>query len=237
VNIIRRIVASGSSKWADAIIKAIEDIELDLGANRAHRLEIHDWMKKNKSRLWGSQKHPDKTIQAYLQQEHYGFKSVFGKEARKGYYTLLDSQLHPAPISPPTAPGSNTGHSAEMRVGEFLKNAGWVVSWVARMSYGYDLEAVRTTTTGAMETRRIEVKSSLGRCNPVFTQNEWVMAEEFGSEYWLAIVPNFSSTSKVAPTIHWIQDPFKNLKPKQSSIKQYRINSADWKSCSGGFRP
>lgn len=224
----------GDSEWVDAIIKAIENIELDLGANRAHRIGIQKWMKKNEPGLWSSQKFPDKTIQSYLQQEHFGFKSVYGKEERRGYYTLLDFSLPSAPtIPPPAAPGSNTGHPAELIVGDFIQRAGWNVSYVSRTNCGYDLEAKRMNTAGVEETRHVEVKSSIGKCTPELTENEWDTAKRVGSTYWLAIVPNFSAGGP--STIYWIQDPFNTVKPVPHSTKRYRINSKAWKPHSKGF--
>ena len=226
-------MARGPSKWAVPIGKAIDDIESRLGKDRANRKEIHNWLVANEPAIWSSVKDPKNVVQSYLQNESFGFKSVYGKEEKRGFYTLLDLSPPPAPTLPPPAPpGSNTGYPAEIIVGDFIEDAGWDVSYVARTNCGYDLMAKRTIA-GAIETRVVEVKSSIGMCNPVLTENEWDAAKQFGQEYWLAIVPNFSP--KVTPTIYWIRDPFKRVKAIPNTTKTFRINKTSWTPNIRGF--
>jgi len=234
-------MARKPSKWVGPIAEAIIDIESSLGI--AHRNDIFRWLAKNKSAIWGSVRKPHETVQSYIQMPKYGFVSVFGKDAGKGFYTynsaapsaaLVSTTPPSPPLPPPGAPGSNSGYSAEIQVGDFMASYGWTVSYVARTNCGYDLEATRTSG-GITETRCVEVKSSIGTCNSaILTQNEWTIANELGSDYWLAIVENFDSTV-TTPTIYWIKDPSRAVPSTTSTATTYRINRGDWAPVATGF--
>lgn len=235
-------MARKPSKWVGPITEAIIDIESRMGI--AHRNEIFQWLAINKPAIWGSVKKPHETVQAYIQVERYGFVSIFGKDAGKGFYTynstapaapMPSPTPPPPPLPPPAPPVANTGYSAEIQVGAFMANYGWTVSYVAREGCGYDLEATKTSG-GITETRYVEVKSSIKTCNSaILTQNEWTIAETLGSDYWLAIVENFDETIAI-PTIYWIQDPYNAVPSTASITTTYRINRGDWSLAATGFR-
>lgn len=89
-------MAKRRSKWTPPIAEAILSVEQIVGEKKARRLEIIDWLRENRPQIYNSVKRPEETIQYYLEQEEYGFVSVFGKVERKGFYTF-DSNAPNAP--------------------------------------------------------------------------------------------------------------------------------------------
>lgn len=95
-----------------------------------------------------------------------------------------------------------------------------LVEDVSDRDKGYDIET---------KDRSIEVKSFEAYPDPQLTSHEWSVAQKFGDRYWLYVVENVHTTSKV----HEIQNPCKKLAEivtvESTTTEMYRFKWADWK--------
>jgi hypothetical protein len=106
---------------------------------------------------------------------------------------------------------------AEIAVAHDLMRTGWTVSYVANVrSLGYDLEA-----TQGSQTLHIEVKSSVGLCRPVLTEEEWHAAQRFGDTHILAIMDYYGCTGQ---RISYVRNPAVNAFPIERQVSLFGIS-------------
>ncbi|WP_125812498.1 helicase-related protein [Actinoplanes sp. ATCC 53533] len=99
-----------------------------------------------------------------------------------------------------------------------LEGLGWVVDDRQTAGLGYDLFARRPGTT---DQRLIEVKGFIGDLRPVILeQHEWAQAQQRGRDYWLYVVLDCASQSRVAIRC---QDPAGTLAGGPKLIKRFKI--------------
>jgi len=106
----------------------------------------------------------------------------------------------PATPNPSSAPAISNWWSAERAVQSELEAMNWQVTDHSTGGLGYDLFAKKQTRT-----IYVEVKSSVGACSVVLTDNEMRAARLHKSDYVLAVLDNF--TPGLPPSIKWIWNP------------------------------
>ena len=110
----------------------------------------------------------------------------------------------------------NTGLGAERLVAAELVRLGWTVEYVGNQrGVGYDLSARR----GA-QTLCVEVKSSVGVCQPELTAAEWAGAQQHFERYVLAIVDFFGTDQA---QIWYVRDPAGTASTTERSVSVFRI--------------
>jgi len=93
---------------------------------------------------------------------------------------------------------------------------------VEKDNCGWDI----TSLKDGQVARYIEVKGRAGDGDVCLTENEWIKAQRFGTDYWVYIVTDWKSE----PKLHMIQDPASKLTPKaEVSIVRYIVDDTDWK--------
>lgn len=114
----------------------------------------------------------------------------------------------------------NTGLAAALSVAADLGTNGWDVLYRGNQpGVGYDLEAMRDG-----EILRIEVKSSVSFTTPELTEAEWSAAQQYGSEYVLAVVDFVGSSQQ---RIWYVRDPAGAAVPATLHHVSYRLARAD----------
>ena len=118
-------------------------------------------------------------------------------------------------------PGTlNTGIGAEVAVAKDLQRYGWSVSYTGNVrGIGHDLLAIQNGNT-----LRVEVKSSVSRCTPTLTEEEWRAAERNGDEYVLAVVDFYGSLGQ---EITYVRNPVANVNPAARQVMTYRVARQD----------
>jgi hypothetical protein len=86
---------------------------------------------------------------------------------------------------------------------------------------GYDLFATR-----GRETRRIEVKSSLGYNTPSLTAREWQQATHYRGNYVLAVLENFQPQGQ--NMIYWVPDPARRCVANAVTSVSHAISRSSW---------
>lgn len=126
-------------------------------------------------------------------------------------------------------PKINDGWNAEKLVKRDLEDRGYIVSEVSSGGFGCDLIAKINDDSKPIF---IEVKSSVGRCNPVMTENEWLCSRRQKNNYWLAIVENLGQMSEMGLPIFYIKNP-SSLEHKKRNESRYSIKRKSWASIIG----
>lgn len=123
----------------------------------------------------------------------------------------------------PLAPDAiilNSGVGAELAVAQDVASHGWELKyWGSRRGAGYDLEARRGDTR-----LRIEVKSSIGFCDPELTAEEWNAAQDYADDFVLAVVDFFGSPNQ---RIYYVRNPAANVTPAERTVVIYRLPRAE----------
>lgn len=135
---------------------------------------------------------------------------------------LLDPDGLPELAARTQAPAGNHWWSAEQAVGTYLRDSGWNVVDRTRQHVGFDLEINRPQGGPHFY---IEVKSSVGPCNPTLTRSEFEAARRYGNRYVLAIVENFDPEAYVS--ILWVANPA-SLPITSRTVEQFAIPRSVW---------
>lgn len=140
----------------------------------------------------------------------------------RGRRELLDPDGLPELAARTQPPAGNHWWSAEQAVGTYLRDSGWDVVDRTRQHVGFDLEINRRQGGPHFY---IEVKSSVGPCNPTLTRSEFEAARRYGNRYVLAIVENFDPGTYVS--ILWVSDPA-SLPVRPRTVEQFAIPRSVW---------
>lgn len=111
----------------------------------------------------------------------------------------------------------NTGVGAEIAVGKELQEHGWTVEYFGNQrGVGYDLRATRGD-----DTMYVEVKSSVGPCTPVLTEEEWSAAEKYGTDYVVAFIDFYGTENQVTG---YARDPVATTNVAELQKVSYRLS-------------
>ena len=105
---------------------------------------------------------------------------------------------------------------------EYERQQGRVPEDVSAQNLGFDIRS-----TGAEETRYIEVKARAEEGEVALTPNEWLKAKNLKGQYWLYVVANAASN----PTLYIINNPAENLTPQEKiEVVRFIVPVEEWKS-------
>jgi len=121
-------------------------------------------------------------------------------------------------------PNINDGWDAEKLVKRDLEGKGYTVFEVSSGGFGCDLIAEKK---GFDKPIFIEVKSSIGKCSPTMTENEWLSAQKEGRYYWLAIVEDLGQRREEGLPIYYVKNP-SSLEHKKNNVIRYNIMRKSW---------
>ncbi|WP_340586146.1 protein NO VEIN domain-containing protein [Erythrobacter alti] len=120
----------------------------------------------------------------------------------------------------PPPPATSGWWNAQQAVRKTLENAGWHVLDTSAQKGGCDFKI-----TKGMTTKVVEVKSSVGNCNPTLTRSEHARAKSMGKDFVLAIVENYNPQKPAS--ILWVEDPA-SLNLTKQSIVAYGLPRSVW---------
>jgi len=115
----------------------------------------------------------------------------------------------------------NSGIEGENIIKNLLEEMNFEIRDFTGASKGFDILAMRNN-----HKFYVEVKSSVGRCIPALTENEYRMAERYGEVYILAIVEDVFKTPKVFFVINPVQRIGDNI--RESRSLSYVIPRNEW---------
>ena len=148
-----------------------------------------------------------------------------GERVGRNYeYWIGDSEdLFPIGVGR-ARPRANDGWVAESLVKRDLESKGYTVTDVSSGGWDCDLLAKLGDKGNFIF---VEVKSSVGTCNPTLTEREWLRAEKEADRYWLAIVENMGEMGRDGVPVHYIRNP-SSLEHNESNVRSYNINRKSW---------
>jgi hypothetical protein len=141
-------------------------------------------------------------------------------------------------LSPPEILGVIAVMPSPVKREEVMEESGEVEEAGMRVAIEYELKHGRKPedmhlrnlgfdirSTGAGETRYIEVKARATEGRIALTPNEWMAAQRFRDDYWLYIVTNALKD----PELHIIRNPVESLKPiEEVEVVRYIIEKDEW---------
>jgi len=141
-------------------------------------------------------------------------------------------------LSPPAILGVVAVIPSPVKREEVMEESGEVEEAGMRVAIEYELKHGRKPedvhlqnlgfdirSTGAGETRYIEVKARATEGRIALTPNEWMAAQRFRDDYWLYIVTNTLKD----PELHIIRNPVESLKPiEEVEVVRYIIEKDEW---------
>ena len=121
-------------------------------------------------------------------------------------------------------PENNNGWPAEKYVSELLQKKGWETRLVGHLQRGYDVHATKNNRE-----LLVEVKSSIGRISPSFTENEIQTWLDNPDKYLVALVENFNPNPKWKNEIIWINS-IAEIHPELNTYTStfHRLNRSVW---------
>ena len=218
--------------WVGAICSAIRS----LGGIATER-QILDWIESNTT-IPENNKSMKTSLNKMLRRHclsanssQYEGPNIFQRSGHRGSYSYSysiiddgggDNWLGESITSTTGPPADNNGWNAEMFVVDFFRNEGWQTSYVGHKKLGYDIEAKKFGRTLC-----VEVKSSLGKCHPTLTENEYKRLKDDECDFVLAILEDFDPMT--SNEINWIvNSKLKGLEWREKQEIRFPLKRSSW---------